>query len=59
MSFAPTNALATFHNSINKILVIKFNIFVFVYLNDIFIYTESDGKECVGIISWVLDQLRK
>ncbi len=41
MSFGLTNAPATFQNYINKILVEKLDVFVIVYLDDIFIYTEN------------------
>ncbi len=30
-----------------------------VYLNNIFIYTESKGEEHVQAVRWVLDKLRK
>ncbi len=50
MSFGLTNAPATFQGYINKILVEKLDVFVIVYLNDIFIYTESKSKEYVKAI---------
>ncbi len=59
MLFGWTNALATFHGYINKILAEKLNVFVIVYLNDILIYTENKGKERVQAVWWVLDELRK
>ena len=37
--FGLSNALASFQGYINKILVEKLDIFVIVYLDDIFIYT--------------------
>ncbi len=59
MPFGLTNAPATFQGYINKILAEKLNIFVIVYLDNILIYTESEGEEHVQAIRWVLDQLRK
>ncbi len=43
--FGLTNALATFQGYIHKILAEKLGVFVIVYLDDIFIYTKSEGKE--------------
>ena len=50
MPFGLPNTLATFQSYINKILVKKLNVFVIVYLNNIFIYTKSEGKEYVEAI---------
>ena len=47
MLFRLSNALASFQDYINKILVKKFDIFVIVYLDDIFIYTEDLGQSYV------------
>ncbi len=47
MPFGLTNALATFQGYINKILVKKLDVFIIVYLDDILIYTESEGEEYV------------
>ena len=59
MSFGLTNTLASFQGFINKIFVEKLNIFVIVYLDDILIYTYSDGDDHVTAVQWVLGQLRK
>ncbi len=59
MRFGLTNALATFQDYTNKILIEKLNVFVIVYLNNILIYTKNKGKEYIQVIWWVLDQLRK
>ncbi len=45
ISFKLTNASATFQDYINKILVEKLDVFVFIYLNDILIYIESKREE--------------
>lgn len=37
--FSLINVLATFQDYINKILAEKLDVFIIVYLNDIFIYT--------------------
>ena len=47
MPFGLTNILVTFQGYINKILVEKLNVFVIIYLNNIFIYTKSKSKEHV------------
>ena len=44
ISFELINAFATFQHYINKIFADYLNIFVFVYLNDIFIYSVNDEK---------------
>ena len=43
MSFGLTNAPASFQGYINKIFAEKLDIFVIMYLNDIFIYIDDDG----------------
>ncbi len=55
MLFGLTNALATFQGYINKILVEKLDVFIIVYLNDIFIYTKNKGEEHVQAVRWVLN----
>ena len=41
--FGLSNTPASFWGYINKILVAKLDIFVIVYLDDIFIYTEDSN----------------
>ena len=59
MPFGLTNAPVSFQRYINKILAEKPDIFVIVYLVDIFIYTNDDGNSHVAAIRWVLKQLKK
>ena len=59
MPFGLTNALATFQGYINKILAKKLDVFVIVYLDDIFIYSEDESKGHVQAVHWVLNQLQK
>ncbi len=50
IAFRLTNALATFQDYINKVLAEKFDVFVILYLDDILIYTKSEGKKNVKAI---------
>ncbi len=50
MTFGLTNILVTFQEYINKILVKKLDIFVIIYLNDIFIYTENEEESHVKAV---------
>ncbi len=59
MPFGLTNTSATFQGYINKFLAEKLDVFVIVYLDDILIYIENEGKEHVQAIRWMLVQLRK
>ena len=59
MPFGLSNAPASFQGYINKILTEKLNIFIIIYLDDILIYTENQGKGHVEIVRWILDLLRK
>ena len=59
MPFRLSNAPASFLDYINKILAKKFNIFVIVYLDDIFIYIKDLGQSYIEVVRWVLDVLRR
>ena len=59
MFFGLTNALAIFQEYINKIFAEKLDIFVIIYLDNIFIYTDNNGDGYVAAVQWVLKQLRK
>ena len=59
MPFRLSNAPASFQGYINKIMAKKLDIFVIVYLDDILIYTEDQGREHMEVVQWVLDILRK
>ena len=59
MLFGLSNAPASFQGYINKILAKKFNVFVIVYLDDIFIYSKDEGQGHVEAVQWMLDFLQK
>ena len=59
MLFGLFNAPASFQGYINKIPAKKLNIFVIVYLDDIFICTKNPGQAHANIIWWVFKKLRK
>ena len=50
MPFELTNAPAKFKSYTNKILAKKLDVFVIIYLNDIFIYTKSKSKKYVEAV---------
>ena len=50
MPFGLSNAPASFQGYINKILAKKLNVFIIVYLNDIFIYTKDKGQSHIKTI---------
>lgn len=50
MSLCLTNAPATFQGHINNILIEKLNVFLIVYLDDIFIYIKSKEKAHLGVV---------
>ena len=50
MPFGLFNVPANFQGYINKILAEKLDIFVIIYLDDIFIYTEDQNQAHVNAI---------
>ena len=59
MLFGLSNAPASFQGYIHKILAKKLDIFVIVYLDDIFIYSKNPGQAHVNAFWWVFEKLRK
>ena len=59
MPFELSNAPASFQGYINKILAKKLDIFVIVYLDDIFIYTKDPDQAHINAVQWVFEELRK
>lgn len=55
MSFSLTSTPHKFQSYINKILTEKLDVFVIVYLDDIFIYTKSEREKHKDAIQWVLN----
>ena len=58
MLFGLSNAPDSFQGYINKILAKKLDIFVIVYLDNIFIYIEDPGQAHVNIVWWGLKELK-
>ena len=50
MPFDLTNVSISFQGYINKIFAKKLDIFVIIYLDDIFIYTDDDGDGHVSAV---------
>ena len=50
MPFSLTNVSASFQEYIKKIFATKFNIFVIVYLDNIFIYTDNDRNSHIAVV---------
>ncbi len=59
MLFGLINAPAIFQGDINKILTKKLDVFVIVYLDDIFSYIKDKAKVHVKAVRWFLEQLQK
>ena len=59
MFFRLSNVLASFQGYINKILAKKFNLFIIIYLDNIFIYIENSGQNHIKTVKWVLNVLSK
>ena len=59
MFFGLLNAPASFQSYINKILTIKFNIFVNIYFNDIFVYMKNVMQDHRKVSKQMLNVLQK
>ena len=59
MLFGLSNTPASFRGYINKILAKKLDIFVIIYLDDIFIYIKKPGQTHMNTVWWVLEKPRK
>ena len=59
ISFRLFNTPVSFQGYINNTLAEKLNVFVIVYLDDIFIYTKDEGQDHMEAVQLVLDLLRK
>ena len=59
MPFGLFNALYSFQDYINKILAKKLDIFVIVYVNNIFIYTKDQSPTHINTVWLVLKKPRK
>ena len=59
MSFGLINIPVSFQKYINKILTEKLDIFIIVYLENIFLYTNNNRDSHVAAVWWVLEQLKK
>ena len=59
MYFKLSNALASLQVYINKMLANKLNIFLIVYLDDIFIYIKEPSQSHIDAVWWVFKKLRK
>ena len=54
MAFRLTNVPASFQKYINKIFAKKLNIFIIVYLDNIFIYMDNYKDGQIANIQWIL-----
>lgn len=59
MPFELSNIQASLQGYINQILTKKLDIFVIIYLDDIFIYTKDQDQGRMGALRYVLNLLRK
>lgn len=59
MFFGFANEPATFQSYINKYLAEKQDIFVIVYLDDIFMHINEKSAKYEEAVRWVLEQLQK
>ena len=54
ISFRLTNAPVSFQRYIDKIFTEKLDIFIIIYLDNIFIYTDDNGDNHIAAVWWVL-----
>ena len=59
MPFGLTNTPDSFQGYVKNTLAEKLNIFVIIYLNDIFLYTKDLEMGHVEAVWWVLEVFRK
>ena len=59
MLFELINTPVSFQKYINKIFAKLLNIFIIVYLDNIFINIHDDGNDYIAAVRWVLEQPRK
>ena len=59
MFFELFNIPTSFQGYINKILAKKLDIFIIVYLNDIFIYIKDPSQSQVEAVRWLLNILKR
>ena len=57
--FGLFNAPISFQGYINKILAKKLNLFVIVYIDDIFIYIKDLSRDYIKAVKWMLDILQR
>lgn len=54
-----TNVLGSFQDYVKKNLTEKLNVFVIIYLDNIFVYIEDSSYNDVKAVWWVLEALKK
>lgn len=59
MFFGLFNTSASFQGYINKIFIKKLDIFIIIYLDDIFIYTKNLGQDHFKAVQLVFEKLWK
>ena len=59
MPYGLSNTSASLQGYINKILAKKLNIFVVIYLDNIFIYTKDSSQIYVNTLWWIFEKLQK
>ena len=59
MSFWLCNISASFQSDIKKILSKKFDIFVIIYFDNIFIYTKNWDQAYIDFVWWIFKEPRK